>query len=173
MKKPSLMVMFLVLLIAMSLLVSACAPAKKPIPNPTPAPAPENNPMPRMDTRQNNNVTERVNNAQAKAEKIAVACDTVPGVENSTVVISGNMCYVGLDIEGNMENQETKRVEQLVTEKALATDSGIKRCVVVSDADTVSRLKGIYQGIRRGTPLSTFGKELEEIGRRITPKVNY
>lgn len=170
MKRTSLVVMFLAFLIALSLFVSACAPAKKPIPNPNQNPNPNLNP--RMDTRQNNNVMEGVNNVQARAEKIARACDTVSGVENSTVVISGNTCYVGLDIKGNLENQETKRVERAVTEKALAADPGVKRCVIASDADTVSRLKDIYQGIRRGTPLSTFGKELEEIGRRVTPKVN-
>jgi len=162
MKRTSLFVLFLALLIVMSLVVSACAPAQKPLQDPDP----------RLTPQQNNNVPERVNNAQAKAEEIARACDAVPGVEDSTVVISGNTAYVGLDVEGNLEGQEAQNVERAVIQKALAQDPSIRRCVVSSDADTVSRLKNIYQGVRRGTPISTFGNELEEIGRRIAPRVN-
>lgn len=161
MKRTSLFVLFLALLIVMSLVVSACAPAQKPLQDPDQNLTPQ----------QNNNVTERVNNAQTKAANIARACDAVPGVEESTVVISGNTAYVGLDVEGNLEDEEAESVERACIEKTLATEPTVRRCVVSSDADTVSRLKNIYQGVRKGTPISSFGNELEEIGQRITPKV--
>ncbi|MEL7566931.1 MAG: YhcN/YlaJ family sporulation lipoprotein [Dehalobacterium sp.] len=162
MKRTSLFVLFLALLLVMSMVVSACAPAQKPLP------APDR----KLTPQQNNNVTQPVNNAQARANTIARACDAVPGVEASTVVISGNTAYVGLDLEGNLENSETDRVEKAASQKAIAADPAVTRCVVSSDADTVSRLKNIYQGVKKGTPISSFANELEEIGRRITPKVN-
>ncbi|MGI6685940.1 MAG: YhcN/YlaJ family sporulation lipoprotein [Bacillota bacterium] len=178
MKRTSLFVLLLVLVVSMALLVSACAPAKRPLEDRDTAPqrnditrngVPENN-LPGDNRPGNDITTDRLRNAQAVADRISNACDDVPGVEDATVVISGDTCYVGLDVEGNLENEETERVERAALNKALAADPSVRRCVVTSDADTVSRLQKIYQGVRRGTPISTFGDELEEIGRRITPK---
>lgn len=158
MKKNSLWLPLLVLIFIMSLIACACAPARKPVPE-SPSPA------------RKNIVTDQASDAQAKANRIAQACNTVSGVEDATVVVSGNTCYVGLDVEGNIEEGETERVENACVNKALAVDPSVTRCVVSSDADTVSRIENIYQGVRNGTPISSFGNELEEIGRRITPKV--
>ncbi|MCR6544445.1 YhcN/YlaJ family sporulation lipoprotein [Dehalobacterium formicoaceticum] len=173
MKKNRLLVLMLALLVVLTLLVSACSTAKKPIPEQnTPNPAPQNNPADQRNNlpdQRNNGAMERTNDAQARADKLVRVCEGVSGVEEATVVISGNTCYVGLDVKGNLEKAETKKVENEVQNKVLAADSAVTRCVVSSDADTVSRLENIYQGIKNGTPLSTFGKELEEIGRRIMP----
>jgi len=171
-KRTGIFILLLVVVLGLALLVSSCAPARRPM---NPDTTPQRNEITRDNLPGNNQpgndlTRDRLTNVQAKAERIADACDDVPGVEDATVVISGNTCYVGLDVEGNLEKGETERVEKAALNKALAADPTVRRCVVTSDADTVSRLKEVYQGIRRGTPISTFGDELEEIARRITPR---
>jgi YhcN/YlaJ family sporulation lipoprotein len=174
MKKNRLSILLLALLV-LTLLVSACSPAQRPLPEQNePNTAPQTNPADQRNNpvdKRNDGARERTNDIQMRAEKLARVSDAVPGVEDATVVISGNTCYVGLDVEGNLQGTETKRVEKEVQEKILSSDSAITRCVVASDADTVSRLENIAEGIRNGTPLSTFGNELEEIGRRIMPNM--
>lgn len=138
-------------------LIAGCAPAQKPTPSPAPPPA-KKDVMP----------TRTVDNT--KATKIARACDAVPGVRKSTVVISGNTAYVGLDLAANLEKGETNSVEKACLNKAKAADPSIKTVYVASDVDTVTRLKKVYQGIADGKPVSSFARELSEIGRRLTPK---
>ena len=171
MPRNSYLVLFLVLVLGVLLLAGACAPQQKPLQDADPSP--QRNDITRNDNLPRNNemIPGRLTDVQARAERIAEACDQVPGVEDATVVISGDTCYVGLDVEGNLDEGETESVERACLNRALATDPTVDRCVVASDADTVSRLRNIYQGLRRGTPISTFGNELEEITRRIQPRV--
>lgn len=177
MKKSNIFVFLLAMIVGMMLIVTACAPAQRPLTdqdmngNRDRTQAPKMAPQPGTQPN-NNNATERLNDAQQKAENIARACDTIPGVEDSTVVISGNTAYVGLDVEGNLEGEEVANVERSVNDRALAADPSIERCVVSSDADTVSRLRNIYEGIRRGTPITTFEDELSDIGTRIAPRTS-
>ncbi|ATW25136.1 YhcN/YlaJ family sporulation lipoprotein [Candidatus Formimonas warabiya] len=158
MKKRRVLALVLSLFFIVSLFIGGCAPAKKPAPTPAPVPAPSK----KMTTPS----TDRT-----RATKIAQACDSVSGVKKSTVVVSGNTCYVGLDLAANIEKSKTDRVERDCLDKAKATEPSIKTVYVTSDMDTVTRLKKVYQGVARGTPVSSFTNELGEIGRRITPKV--
>jgi YhcN/YlaJ family sporulation lipoprotein len=155
---------FCVLLISMlcvfSLVIGGCAPAKKP-PNPVSPPAENNLKTPAPSPT----VTE------SRATRVAQACDKVSGVKKSTVVISGNIAYVGLDIVANVEKEKTNSIEKECIKKAKSADTATKTVLVTSDADTVTRLKKIYQGINKGTPISSFSRELTEISRRITPKI--
>ncbi|MGI6713350.1 MAG: YhcN/YlaJ family sporulation lipoprotein [Bacillota bacterium] len=157
---------FCVLLISMlcvfSLVIGGCAPAKKP-PNPVSPPAENNLKTPAPSPTPT--VTE------SRATRIAQACDKVSGVKESTVVISGNTAYVGLDIAANVEKEKTNSIEKECIKKAKSADTATKTVLVTSDADTVTRLKKIYQGIKEGKPISSFSRELTEISRRITPKI--
>jgi len=145
--------------LAGAVFMSGCAPARKPVPTPAPTPAPTKKITPAPTTK-----------ANTKADMIAREVDEVPGVKKATVVLSGNTAYIGLDLDANVEKGKTNAIKKTAMDKAKAADPAIKTVYCSSDADTVTRLKKIYQGVTSGTPVSNFARELSEIGRRITPK---
>lgn len=107
--------------------------------------------------------------ANEKALRIAREADAVNGVKKSTVVVTENKAYIGLDIMSNLEKGQTKAVEKAVINAVKGVEPTVKTVYVSSDADTVTRLKKISQGIAGGQPVASFARELNEIGRRITP----
>lgn len=116
------------------------------------------------------NQTQTDNAANEKARRIAREADQVDGVKQSTVVVSGTKAYIGLDIKSNIEKNQTKAVENAVIKKIKGVEPSINTVYVSSDADTVTRIKKISQGVVAGKPVSSFTRELSEIGRRITPR---
>ena len=154
----ALLVTFLLLTAVIAF--SGCSRAAR---KPAPPPA-TNTPAPMNQTTSNNTDT-------VKAKRIASEADKVPGVKKSTVVVTGNKAYVGLDIKANIEKNKTKSVEDAVAKRTKSIEPSIKTVYVSSDADTVTRIKKIAEGISTGKPITSFARELSEIGRRLTPKV--
>lgn len=141
---------FFILTLVTSLLFTAvigCSPAKKPQ---TPSQKPAT-----MNT--------------SESSRVAKSIDTISGVNNSTVVLSGNTAYVGLDLKANVEKSKTKTIEKEASNKVRKSVPRIKTVFVSSDVDTVTRLKKVSSGIAAGKPVSSFTEELSEIGRRVTP----
>lgn len=159
MQQKRLCALVISLIFVFSMMIGGCAPSKKPLlPNPAPVPT-------------KNNVIPTRTNANAKADKIAREVDKVAGVKKCTVVVSGRTAYLGIDLAANIDKSKTKAVENAATTKCKKADSTIKTVLVTSDVDTVIRLKKIYNGITVGKPISSFTRELGEIGRRISPKI--
>lgn len=173
MKKRNLITLLVAFLMLTAVLAfSGCSTAaRKPAPPPnttnTPNTAPNTtNPNP---TAPNNKMTS--NTDTLKAKRIASAADKVNGVKKSTVVVAGSKAYVGIDINANIEKNKTKAVEDAVAKRIKNVEPTIKTVYVSSDVDTVTRIKKVSQGISKGTPATSFARELSEIGRRLTPTV--
>ncbi|MBF7081779.1 YhcN/YlaJ family sporulation lipoprotein [Desulfallas sp. Bu1-1] len=110
------------------------------------------------------------NVANEKAQRIAREADRVKWVKSSTVVVAGNKAYVGLDINANIEKSQTKEVEKAVINRIKNLEPTIKTVYVSSDPDIVTRIKKVSRGIAQGKPVTSFARELTEIGRRVTPR---
>jgi len=160
MKTKKFAILILSLLVMSLLIFSGCSTARKPVPNQT---TPNQN-------QTNNDISQADQVGKAKAARIAREADQVDGVKRSTVVVTGTKAYIGLDINANIEKNQTKAVEDAVIKKIKGVEPSINTVYVSSDVDWVTRVKKVSQGISAGKPVSSFTRELGEIGRRITPR---
>lgn len=158
-----LTLILLSLLIASLLIIGGCSTtAKKPYqqdPASPPGPAKTNVKTPAAD-----------NNYRQMANRVDTAADKVNGVSDATVVVSGKMIYVGLDLDANLGLMTSTDVEKAVTNKIKNMEPNYT-VYVASDADTVTRIKNVAEGITQGKPLSSFENELKNIGNRIKPSM--
>ncbi|CCO08099.1 conserved exported hypothetical protein [Desulforamulus hydrothermalis Lam5 = DSM 18033] len=104
-----------------------------------------------------------------QARMLAQEAAKVEGVKSAYVVVSGNMAVVGLNIDKNMEAAQTDRIKSEVGQRLKNADRQINDVRVSTDADTVTRIRNISEGIRQGRPVTDFTKQLDEIVRRMTP----
>ncbi|MEA4847818.1 MAG: YhcN/YlaJ family sporulation lipoprotein [Clostridiaceae bacterium] len=129
----------------------------------------------------NNSSNFGLNNARTattQAERLARSCESVPGVDNATCVISGNTCYVGVDTDGsaaggnvaygNANNSST--VKQQCAQKVKAANPQIKTVYVSTDANFFERLKRVSDGMGNGSMGNNFRTELSELVRGLTPE---
>ncbi|WP_243108594.1 YhcN/YlaJ family sporulation lipoprotein [Clostridium rectalis] len=112
---------------------------------------------------------EKTKNLSQRAEKIATAVASIPGIKTANVVISEERALVGVNIENNAEGKITDDLKNKVDTKVKETDTEIKTVAVSADPDVITRITNVGNGIKEGRPLSEFGNEIEEIFRRIIP----
>lgn len=158
-----LLLIMMVCTIAFSLLLTGCQTSKKPY-SPTPT---TKKPYMTTPTPNTTNTTNTTNSKQATMQAAAEA-QKVSGVRSATAVISGKMLYVGLDLNANLEKTKSAMVEKEVLNKVKKLYPNYT-VMVSSDIDTVTRIKKVAQGIAAGKPLSSFSKEIQDIGTRMTP----
>ena len=159
-----LLLIMMVCTIAFSLLLGGCQTSKKPM---TPTPTTKK-PYVTTPTPNTTNTTNTSTNKQATMQAAAEA-KKVNGVRSATAVISGKMLYVGLDLNANLEKTKSAMVEKEVLNKVKKLYPNYT-VMVSSDIDTVTRIKKVAQGIAAGKPLSSFSKEMQDIGTRMTPR---
>lgn len=146
------------------MLACGCSIARKPAPqNPPnvlyPSPAvPSQEPMP----------TSPAEVSRIASDLSGVAA-RVPGVNGATVVIAGTTAYVGIDEKAGLEKSETDRIKQDVSNEVKKAEPRLAAVFVSSDPDIVTRLRRIADGVAAGQPVSSFGNELAEIARRLSP----
>lgn len=154
-RKVILTVLSVVFLLSVIMGTMACAPVRRPgpvQPSPTPQPAPT---VPVQES--------------ARAEALARKISDMNNVNSATVVFSGKSAWVGVDLAAKSENKMTNRMKNEITSTVKKEERNIDKVYVTADADTVTRLRNIARDIADGKPVSGFIKELNEIGRRITP----
>jgi len=106
--------------------------------------------------------------SSALAERLASKAAAVPGVEDAVVVLFGTNAYVGLNMEPNQEGR-TKEAEREAAMQVKRADDRIRRVLVTSDPDLVTRLNRIARGIANGRPASVFVDEFSTLNKRMTP----
>lgn len=174
---------FLVVAIA----ITGCRPARRPMPQ-EPQPMPERQEqMPGeqaddgmlRDTRipgddrtapRNMQPNELEQDLTVRADRIVNEIVRLEEVRSATVVISENTALVGVTLTGAGEGEMDRDVERKIEETVKETDRNIDRVAVTADPDLFTRIENIAREAGRGRPLSGFGREIEEIFRRITPK---
>ncbi|MCL2338212.1 MAG: YhcN/YlaJ family sporulation lipoprotein [Firmicutes bacterium] len=159
MKAKRFWVLALGLFIAASFFCGGCGVTRKPLP---PQPVPNQTPM---QTPTQTGVTDN-----GKAGRIAREADKVNGVNKSTVVVSGNKAFIGLDINPNIKGNQVKAVENAVCKRIKGVESSINTVYVTSNAGFVTQVKDIARGIGSGRAITDFDRELKDLGRQITPR---
>lgn len=106
-----------------------------------------------------------------RAEKIADSIVDLPGVDDATVVITGNTALVGVDIEEELEGKVVTDLKKQIVTRVKQIDKNIKNVTVTADPDLFERIDDIAQEINRGRGMSEFADEVREIIRRITPNM--
>lgn len=159
---------FLVLIgVLLTLLVTAfagCSAARKPGSPATPTPPGQTAPgtprstAPAADPR----VSAR------EAARLADVASKVPGVRKAYVVLSGTTAYVGLDLKPG-EEPRSKTIQKDVASRVKRADARIRRVMVTTDPDLVTRIKRVSNGIAAGRPISAFTREMSELNKRLTP----
>lgn len=151
------------LLALLLLLVAGCQPQRKP------APVPDN--TGRLVPAPGTGQTLPVNPAEASAlaRRLAARAAKVDGVNSATVVLTGNTALVGLDIKAKLPKSRINQIKKEVAAAIKKEDTRIRDVLVSTDADMVTRLKKIAEGISKGRPASSFRDEINDIMRRLSP----
>ncbi|NLM43086.1 MAG: YhcN/YlaJ family sporulation lipoprotein [Clostridiales bacterium] len=108
-----------------------------------------------------------------EADRIAHAVQRVQGINNSAVVINGDIAYVGvnLDINENIDSiTKIQSIKEQVANAVRNADPGITTVYVSADADFVEKITRMSRELRNGKPIESFKDELDNIVKRVTPE---
>lgn len=119
-----------------------------------------------------------IGTATTQADRLARTCETVPGVDNATVVISGNTAYVGVNTDGDLTGRniaygtasDLSSVKRQCAQKIKTDNPNIQTVYVSTDANFFDRLRRVGNGVRNGTPVESFRNELSNLIRNLTPE---
>ena len=163
-ESKKLLLIMMVCALGLSLLLGGCQTSKKPM---TPSYQKPNvtSPTPTTPTP-----TPTTMNTNQMAMKATTEAKMVTGVRNATAVITGKTMYIGLDLNANLDKTKSAAVAKEVLNKVKKMEPSYT-VMVSSDIDTVTRIKKVSQGMAAGKPLSSFSKEIQNIGTRMIPKV--
>jgi|GEM_PF-4840097 len=117
----------------------------------------------------NNENTGNANTQTRRTDQLARACEQVPGVDNATVVVTGNTAYVGIDLDENMNVTNDVDIRNQVVQKIRAAGDDINTVYVSAEPDFMDRIKNVGNGLRNGRPIDAFTTELREMIQRVTP----
>ncbi|SES64423.1 sporulation lipoprotein, YhcN/YlaJ family [Natronincola peptidivorans] len=178
--KKLLLIICIFLIIAMA--ITGCRPARRPVPEEAPpAPVPGEqaddgtvremrDPEDDRTAPRNMQPVEMEQDLMIRADRIVNEVVRLEEVRSATVVISENTALVGVTLADRDREEIDRDVEKRIEETVKEADRHIDRVAVTADPDLFSRIESIAREAGRGRPLSGFGREIEEIFRRITPK---
>lgn len=160
-----------------------CTPAKRPVPTPTPTPNQQTIDRNRTTTdinapRTDNMVpnernigTEpaRTDDMTARADRIAEEVNKIKDVKSASVLITERTALVGVKLTSETKGEVNTEIKREVERAVERVDKDIERVSVTANPDLLTRIENITRDVGQGRPLSGFGKEIEEIIRRITP----
>lgn len=170
------------LIIAMA--ITGCRPAERPVPETQDTPGQQvpgeqaddgvirdaRTPEDDRTAPRNMQPVEMEQDLMVRADRIVNEVVQLEEVRSATVVISENTAIVGVNLTndetGELDREMERRIEEVVRE----TDREIDNVAVTADPDLFTRIENIAREAGRGRPLSGFGREIEEIFRKIVPK---
>jgi YhcN/YlaJ family sporulation lipoprotein len=127
-----------------------------------------------MGTNQGNvtgtNPGSNMNTTTAKSDDIAKACESVEGVQNAMVVVTGNTAYVGIDTDRNTVVANERDIKKNVAQAVRATGSNVNTVYVSTDMKFMDRLRSVGAGLRNGRPVDEFTTDLKNMVQSVTPE---
>lgn len=119
-------------------------------------------------------------NAVTQGERASRILEAIPGVEDATVVISGNTAYVGVDTNQNLRGtgsniaygtgNDVSTIKQQCAQRIRSSNPNVQTVYVSTDANFLERLRRVGDGLRDGTAADRFRNELDELVRGLTPE---
>lgn len=102
--------------------------------------------------------------------RIVEIANAHPQVDQSSVVVTGNMALIGLKLKPGVTGTRVPAVEKEVADRVERSERGITRAAVTANPDLVDRIRKIEVGVREGKPVTSFSREITEIVSRLTPR---
>jgi len=168
-KKGKRLITIVVVLVTLLIMASGCSVARKPASPGANAPDTRSAPVPTTPAP-----TKSLPTTPAEVDRLAARlageAQKVSGVKRATVVLSGNTVIVGLEIKPNIEEKQTTAIKREVVRRIKEADKRIRTVEVTTNPNIITRIKRIAEGIGQGRPISAFGREVEEILRRVVPQ---
>jgi len=154
-KSKPLLLMAIMLLLGVSLFAGGCGTyAKKTVPQPT-TPAPNTKMTPNETSPGEASATDIANRAAIEAGKVT-------GVNAAAAIVADRVIYLGLDLNADVDNNESAAIEKNVMERVNNMERGYT-ARVTSDKATVAAIRTVAQGVAQGKPVSSFKQELNSI----------
>ncbi|AOY77440.1 YhcN/YlaJ family sporulation lipoprotein [Clostridium formicaceticum] len=104
-----------------------------------------------------------------RADRIVNEVVRMEEVRSASVVIFENTALVGVTLTDDTDGEINRDIEKKIEDTARQADRSIERVAVTADPDLFQRIRDISREAGEGRPLSGFGREIEEIFRRIVP----
>jgi YhcN/YlaJ family sporulation lipoprotein len=105
-----------------------------------------------------------------KANHLSQLAERVPGVENATTLVIGNVAVIGIDVDANLERSEVGSIKYSVAE-SIKDDPHGAGAIIIADPDMNARLREVAEDFRTGRPLQGILNELADITGRLMPEV--
>ncbi len=126
----------------------------------------DNRPIADDRTMDNRTVTDNMGD---RVNRIIREVESIKDVRRAAVVITERTALVGIDLTSGTKGKLNNQIKREVEDAVKRADKDITRVSVTADPDVFTRIQNIARDIDKGRPLSGFGREIEEIMRRITP----
>ncbi|HET7616119.1 MAG TPA: YhcN/YlaJ family sporulation lipoprotein [Bacillales bacterium] len=108
--------------------------------------------------------------SQNIAKHLVGVAEKVPNVRDATAIVTMGYAVVGIDIDKDVDRSKVGTIKYSVAE-ALRNDRYGANAIVVSDPDTVQRLKNMGKSIKDGSPVSGIFNQLADIVGRVVPQI--
>lgn len=122
-----------------------------------------------MDNRTGMDNRTTTDNMSGRTSRIIREVENIRDVRNATVVITDRTALVGVDLTSGTKGELNREIKREIEDAVKRADRDITKVSVSADPDIFKRIDNIARDIGTGRPLSGFGREIEEIIRRITP----
>lgn len=109
----------------------------------------------------------------ARADALARIAQGVPGVRGAWVVVSGDVAYTGIDVEGPQRTPaQNRELEQRVARAQEASPHGIRRAYVSTKPEVLQSIQNIAEGLRAGQPFERFVSEINKLAGEMAPSTH-
>lgn len=113
-----------------------------------------------------------------QTDSIERALEQMTGVNNATVVVSGNTAYVGIDTGGDLTGRnisygnanDLAAVKSACAQRVKSANPNIRTVYVSTDANFFDRLRSVGDRVRNGGNVNNFRSELNSLIRGLTPE---
>lgn len=102
-----------------------------------------------------------------RAENIREKLETISGIDDVSVVVTGNTAIVGYRLTDRSKNAATIKNE--IAKKVKDTDKAIENVSVTDAADLSAQLKRISEDIKNNGPIDEINASIQKIMRQLTP----
>jgi len=103
-------------------------------------------------------------NERALRTRFEEAVEGINGVDDATVIVNNNSCYVGVDTDDNRINN-TAALRSQITNRVRQIDPNINRVYVTTDDQGLNRLRNYARDIDAGQPIRNFLDDIEDLFR--------
>ena len=89
-------------------------------------------------------------------------------IQNSRVIVNGNMALVGVTFAAQYQGEMTERIHDMVAGEIQAADANVQSVAVTAEEEDVRKINELADQIAMGTPVNELEGEIDAIIRNVT-----